>query len=83
MRVIKRNLREGSARLVDRETGQNRTGEFLKDPRVSEAERLPRFDHMARDAGIAKIDDQLYGVLSVIGRANPQPALFRTTNTTR
>ena len=46
MRVMRLNLVAGHARVEHRETGKNHTGEVPRNHRMSEAERLPRFDHM-------------------------------------
>jgi hypothetical protein len=70
MRVVKLNLTKGHAGILHRDTGQDHTREFLRDPRLAAAGRLPQFAHMAEGAGIRKIYDQLYGVLSLLGRAS-------------
>ena len=66
MRIMRVNLVAGHARITHRETGKNHTGEVLKSRKMSEAERLPRFDHMAREAGIGKVYDVMYGMLSLL-----------------
>jgi hypothetical protein len=77
MRVMKLNLSKGHARIVEKDTGQNRTGSFLRDPRLAEAERLTRFDRMAEEAGIRKIYDQLYGLLSLLSHSSAADILAK------
>ena len=42
---------------------------------MSEAERLPRFDHMAKEAGVGTIYDVMYGMLSLLSHAGMTEAL--------
>jgi hypothetical protein len=65
LRIMRLNLQAGHASVRHRETGEDRTAEILRHPVVAEAERLPRFDHLAKDAGLKKIYDALYGLMSM------------------
>ncbi len=65
LRIMRLNLVAGHAGIRHRETGEDHTAELLRHPAVAKAERLPRFDHMARDAGLTKIYDALYGLMSM------------------
>ena len=69
MRVMRLNLVARHARVEHRETGKNHTGEVLKSRKMSEAERLPRFDHMAKEAGIGKVYYVIYGMLALLSHA--------------
>jgi hypothetical protein len=69
LRVMRHNLRQGRAQIIHKQTGADHTNEILRDPIMTEAERLPRFDHMADAAGIRRIYDQLYGMLSLFSHA--------------
>jgi hypothetical protein len=65
MRIMKLNLRAGNAIMRHRETDENQTASFLQEPKLSEAERLPRFDQLARDAGLRRVYESLYGLMSM------------------
>ena len=65
LRIMRLNLQAGHASVRHRETGEDRTAEILRHPAVTEAERLPRCDHLAKDAGLKKIYDALYGLMSM------------------
>ena len=45
--------------------GEDRTAEFRSHPAVAVGERLPRFDHMAKAAGLGRIYDVLYRPMSM------------------
>ena len=65
LRIMRLNLQAGHAGIFHRETGADHTAEVLRHPFIAEAERLPRFDHLAKDVGLKKIYDALYGLLSM------------------
>ena len=64
-RVMLRDLEAGHASMRDRVTGEDRTAEILRHPAAATAERLPRFDHMAKAAGLGRIYDLLYRPMSM------------------
>lgn len=66
LRITRVNLTNGHATIRDRVTGEDRTRELLRHPAMAKAERLPRFDHMANEAGLKKIYDALYGLMSML-----------------
>lgn len=65
LRIMRLNLVAGHASIRHLKTGEDHTARLLRHPAVAEAGRLPRFDHMARDAGLMKIYDALYGLMSM------------------
>lgn len=75
MRIMRLNLVAGHARVRHRKAGRNHTGQVLRDARMSEAARLPRFDHMAKEAGIGKVYDVTYGMLSLLSHAGATEVL--------
>jgi hypothetical protein len=77
LRVMKLNLTKGHAQIVHKETRADHTNELLRHPYMNNADRLPRFDHMADAAGIRKIYDQCYGVLSLLSHASGADILAR------
>jgi Family of unknown function (DUF5677) len=70
LRVMRLNLTAGHAKIVSKETRTDQTDKVLRDPLIKNAERPPRFDHMADAAGIKNIYDQLYGMLSLLSHAS-------------
>ena len=70
IRIVKLNLGKGHARILHKETAEDRTKNLLRDPKMASPGRLPRYDHMADGAGIRKIYDQLYGMLSLLSHAS-------------
>jgi hypothetical protein len=69
-RIIKLNLVNGRAKILHKETGEDKTKLLLRDPKMKDAQRLPQYAHMADGAGIRKIYDQLYGMLSLLSHAS-------------
>ncbi len=65
LRIMRLNLNAGHASIRHRDTGEDHTARILGHPAVAEAERLPRFDHLARHAGLKKVYDALYGLMSM------------------
>lgn len=65
LRLMRLNLQGGNGAIRHRETRKDHTQEILRSPAMAEAERLPRFDHMARDVGLQKVYDALYGIMSM------------------
>jgi hypothetical protein len=59
LRVTLHNLRQGRAQIIHKQTGAYHTNEISRDPIMTDAERLPCFDHMADAAGIGRIYHQL------------------------
>ena len=70
MRIMKLNLVNKRAKMLHKQTRENYTAKFLHDPKMKEAQRLPQYAHMADGAGIRKIYDQLYGMLSLLSHAS-------------
>lgn len=64
-RVMLRDLEAGHATIRDRITGEDRTAEIRRHPASARAERLPRFDYMAKAAGLGRIYDVLYRPMSL------------------
>jgi hypothetical protein len=70
IRIMKLNLEKGHARILHKETPEDHTRTLLRDPKMASPGRLPRYDHMADGAGIRKIYDQLYGMLSLLSHGS-------------
>lgn len=77
MARLVRNLIAGPhGRIVRRSTGEDATAEFQAQAAMVHARRPPRFDIMAREAGLERLYAQLYGMLSLIAHGNA-PAFMR------
>ena len=66
LRIMKNNLLWGRAKIIHTETGVVETHRVLNHPAMKQVKGPRRFDHMAREAGIKNIYDQLYGFLSMM-----------------
>ncbi len=81
IRIMKLNLEKGHARILHKETGEDHTRNLLRDPKLASPGRLPRYDHMADGAGVRKIYDQLYGIMSLLSHASGADILTKRDHT--
>ncbi len=65
VRLARNAIKAGDARIEHRETGQNFSGSFTRDARVSGAKKYPRVDEMARESGLGRLYNMTYGFLSM------------------
>ncbi|WP_426960393.1 hypothetical protein [Muricoccus radiodurans] len=65
LRLMRLNLQGGNGTIRHCETGEDHTREVLRHPSIADAERLPRFDHLAKEGGLKKVYDALYGMMSM------------------
>lgn len=71
LRIMKNQLREGRAEIINKETGKIDTETVLNDARVKKAKRYPPIAEMATAAKIRNVYDMFYGILGMYAHGHP------------
>jgi Family of unknown function (DUF5677) len=70
LRLMKRFLSTGVGTIRHKRTGESKTRQILDSPLLSEIERPPRIDKMAKEGGLERLYVLLYGFMSVLAHGN-------------
>lgn len=69
-RLMRKNLGTGHARVVHKETQEDKLLEFLKSPEMANVPKRLRIEDVARLAGLERIYTQIYGLMSMDAHGN-------------
>lgn len=69
-RIIRKNLTEGTGKIINTITNEDVTKCFLKNERMKNARRFPSIESLAKNAKIKNIYDIFYTILSCSTHAN-------------
>ena len=69
-RLLRNLLRNNRGVIQHKITGENFTDKILNSPELAELKPPPRFNKIAEDAGLKKLYDRVYGILSMFAHGN-------------
>jgi hypothetical protein len=70
VRQLRKYLDRGVGKIIRTSTGENVTEEFRNSHKFKEILRAPKFEDMAREAGMEDIYTMLYGPMSMLSHGN-------------
>lgn len=77
LRLMRLNLDRGHAVIRHKRTGGIHTQEILDSPKMSEAKRPPQIWKMAKEAGLGKLYDTMYGFMSMFAHGTVTEVLAK------
>lgn len=64
-RIVKKNLDKGYGTVIDKQTQQNRSQEFLQSPKMKSILRRKNIEDIAKETGLERLYTQMYGSMSM------------------